>query len=201
MFDVIEIPASGPGSIPVQVQISNDVPEKRFACDLTACKGACCTRPGGRGAPLLNEELDELHASLGAAREYLSERNREVLDAQGSFEGSLGDYTTTCVGNRDCVFVTYEGNIAKCALEKAYVERGTRWRKPLSCHLFPFRIDDGFIPQIRFELLDECRPAVSRGEAEDIYLTKFVKEALVRRFGLAAYHAIESYCRSKRNHR
>ena len=31
-----------------------------FACDLSVCKGACCTMPGGRGAPILKPEIAEL---------------------------------------------------------------------------------------------------------------------------------------------
>jgi hypothetical protein len=201
VFDVLEIPAGTPGGLPLQVEIDTDIPRKRFACDVAACKGACCTRPGGRGAPLLDDELDDLNASLGAAGEYLSDRSRKTLVERGPVEGSPGDFTTTCIGDRDCVFVTYEGNIAKCALEKAYLEKGGRWRKPLSCHLFPFRIDGGLVERIRFEFLDECRPAIEKGEEQGVYVTEFAKEALIRHFGAPAYDAIESYCHSRRNHR
>jgi hypothetical protein len=37
------------------VLISEDVLEKKFVCDLQACKGACCVQ-GDAGAPLTIEE-------------------------------------------------------------------------------------------------------------------------------------------------
>ena len=36
--------------------ISDDVLEKKFVCDLTKCKGACCVE-GDAGAPLENDEV------------------------------------------------------------------------------------------------------------------------------------------------
>jgi len=142
-----------------------------------------------------------LRASLQAARKYLSERNTEVLDHRSPVTGSVGDFTTTCIEDRDCVFAMYEGDIAKCSLEKAFLNHETRWRKPLSCHLFPIRVDRGGVDRLRFEYLTECKPAIARGEAEGIYVTEFVKDALIRNYGTAAYEAIEGYCQMKRNHR
>ena len=39
------------------VVIEEEIIHERFACDLIKCKGACCTLPGGRGAPLEDEEV------------------------------------------------------------------------------------------------------------------------------------------------
>ena len=39
--------------------ISEDLFEKRFVCDLNACKGACCVE-GESGAPLLKEEAEQI---------------------------------------------------------------------------------------------------------------------------------------------
>ncbi len=41
------------------VLISEDVFEKQFVCDLSACKGACCVE-GDAGAPLNEEEINIL---------------------------------------------------------------------------------------------------------------------------------------------
>ena len=46
----------------IQVQdkiISIDIFQKHFACDLNACKGACCVE-GDSGAPLLEERKKHL---------------------------------------------------------------------------------------------------------------------------------------------
>ena len=36
--------------------ISSEIFERKFVCDLSACKGACCVE-GDAGAPLKNEEV------------------------------------------------------------------------------------------------------------------------------------------------
>ena len=41
--------------------ISEDVFDTLFACDLKACKGACCVE-GESGAPLTEEEVERLEA-------------------------------------------------------------------------------------------------------------------------------------------
>src|ERR1041385_3466296 len=94
--------------------IDEAVAQARFACDLEQCRGACCTLPGGRGAPLIDEECG-------------------VIGLDGLFEGVSGQFSTTCVNDRDCVFVYYEGNVARCSLEKAWLNGESGWRKPVSC--------------------------------------------------------------------
>jgi protein-tyrosine-phosphatase len=55
--------------------------------------------------------------------------------------------------------------------------------KPVSCHLYPVRIKDFTeFAAVNYDKWDICDPACSLGqELEAVY--KFVKEALVRRFG------------------
>ena len=54
----------------------------------------------------------------------------------------MGDRSVACIDDADCVFVYYENSVAKCAIEKAYHNGESDFRKPLSCHLFPIRIAD-----------------------------------------------------------
>jgi hypothetical protein len=157
-----------------------------FACDLNACKGACCTLPGGRGAPLLDTEAESLKDVLPVVRETLSSRHQEVLAARGPIEGPPGDLHTTCVDDAACVFVTYEDSVAKCAIEKAYFRGETTWRKPISCHLFPIRIDTEPVARMRFEYIPECSPALQKGAAEGTTLLSFLSEPLQRVFGESA---------------
>ena len=59
--------------------VNNDVLSTRFACDLCHCRGACCTMPGGTGAPLTDAEVPEVIAAVEAARPYLSTRKRALI--------------------------------------------------------------------------------------------------------------------------
>jgi hypothetical protein len=127
---------------------------------------------------------------------YLSERHRDVISKQGLYEGHPGDYVTTCVDNRACVFVTFEDGVARCALEKAWFQGETDWRKPLSCHLFPIRIDRGIQEHIRYEHLADCDPGLEEGEKAGVNLSDFLEEPLVRAYGKGWFAGFREYCRS-----
>lgn len=145
--------------------------------------------PGGRGAPLENAEVEYVRRAEQAASRYLPELNRRVIEEEGSVEGWPGDMATLCIDDRDCVFVYYdEAGIAKCAIEKAWMEGESDFRKPLSCHLFPIRVDELFGGgRLRYERISECKPAVEMGERQSIYLVEFLQEPLTRAFGEEFY--------------
>lgn len=180
------------------IAIDPTIPSLRFRCDLRRCKGACCTIPGGRGAPLLDEEIDELRKALPVVEKYLSPEHRQVISREGIIEGSPGGYYTTCVNHGACVFVVMEGEIAKCGLEYAYLKGENSWRKPLSCHLFPIRIDRNLQERIRFEYLSDCEPAYDHGSATGTYLSDFSHEALARAFGKDWAARFNDLCRRLR---
>ncbi len=177
--------------------IEDDVARERFACNLAECKGACCTLPGGRGAPLADSELDELQRAAPHALVYLSERHRQTIGREGYMEGVPGSMATVCIDDRDCVFVFYEDGIARCALEKAYLGGATTWRKPISCHLFPIRISQGSREKLRYERLPECAPARKHGLTTGTPLFEYLKDALVRTYGEGWYNQFADECRRR----
>ncbi|HTO93822.1 MAG TPA: DUF3109 family protein [Bacteroidota bacterium] len=168
-----------------------------FACDLRSCRGACCTLPGGRGAPLEDAERAEIALAFPHARQFLGEASLRAIEAAGLTEGPPGDLATPCIGARECVFAYFEEGIARCSFEAAY-ERGlTRWRKPLSCHLFPIRIRHFGKYEIRYEMIAECAPGRARGELQSVPLTQFLREPLTRRFGEAWYQEFLRACAAR----
>jgi len=171
----------------------------RFACDLHACRGACCTMPGGRGAPLEEPEVALVERAVAAALPYLSERNRAVIAAHGAVEGEPGDHATRCIDDRDCVFVTYtDEGIATCAIERAWQEGATEFRKPLSCHLFPIRVHELFGgPYLHYEKIDECAAGRANGRSTNTPLYKFLREPIVRAFGEEYYEALAAAVEQK----
>jgi hypothetical protein len=178
------------------IAIDPVIPGLRFRCNVNRCKGACCTIPGGRGAPLLDSEVTEIQGAFPAVRKHLSERHLQVIEERGMFEGEAGNLVTTCVDNEACVFVTYERDIARCSFEKAFLAGEIGWRKPLSCHLFPIRIDRGLQEQIRFEYLEHCRHALDEGAAVNMLFSDFAGDALIRAYGEEWYRRFREYCRS-----
>ncbi len=177
-----------------EIHVEEEVAGVRFACNLSACKGACCTLEGGRGAPVTDLEVEEMRKALPAVEKYLPAAHREVIARKGVVDGFEGNYATHCYRDRACVFVYYEGGIAKCAFERAFLNGEIEWRKPLSCHLFPIRSSNGLMKKLRYEEISECAPAVVRGGTERIPLYRFLKDALVRAYGEAWYDDFARTC-------
>ncbi len=178
------------GEVRVEKQIAN----VQFACDLKRCKGACCTMPGGRGAPLLESEIQELEQAFPIVKKYLPESHLQVIQEQGMYEGFPGYRATVCVDEGACVFVYYEDDIARCSLERAYLNGEIKWKKPISCHLFPIRVSTFPKTTLRYEEIDSCTPAIERGKNEQVELFDFLEEPLTRRFGEAWYQEFHKTC-------
>jgi hypothetical protein len=171
-------------SINIQgIDLENEIFDAHFSCDLKSCKGACCTFPGENGAPLLNDEIELMEKSFPSVIEYLSERNLNYIEKHNFFDGVPGSYTTVCINKRDCVFVFYENDIARCAFEKAYFDKKIDFRKPISCHLFPIRETNYQGRYLYYQQIDECKPGIKLGESSKISLIDSLQEALIRSFG------------------
>lgn len=180
------------------LSLEEDILETKFSCDLKNCKGACCTFPGDFGAPLLDHEIERIREILPAAFDYLSETSKEYIRRRGFYEGVPGAYTTMCINRRDCVFVFYEGDVAKCAIEAAYFSGAIKFRKPISCHLFPIRVRNFGTEYVYYEKIDECKPALIKGENEGISLLESLKEAIVRAYGEDFYEGLMKLNKTKK---
>jgi Protein of unknown function (DUF3109) len=168
----------------------------KFCCNLEACKGVCCFIEGGRGAPLEDEETEEIRKAYPIVRRYLRETSIRAIEATGLIEGRPGEYATPCIGERECVFAYFDGEIAGCSFERAYMNGEIGWRKPLSCHLFPLRVRRFGQDFVRYEEIEECSPGRDRGKADGIMLRDFLKDPLTRKFGAEWYSEFMEQCTS-----
>ena len=180
-----------------EIAVDLKVPQMHFACDLGECKGACCTLKGGRGAPLTDDEVEEIYAAYPKVMKYLPAEHKKWIQDHGLVEGEPGRYATECKDEEACVFVFYEQGIAKCSFEKAYLSGEIKWRKPISCHLFPLRAGGGPSSDLRFEYLHECEPAFAKGLREKTRLFRFLKDVLVRVYGEEWYKHFETECEER----
>lgn len=112
-------------------------------------------------------------------------------------EGSPGDFATSCIDHRECVFAYSEDGIARCSFERAFEEGKTDWRKPISCHLFPVRIREFGKDFVRYEQLDECRAGRERGAMHDVKLHTFLREPFIRKYGEDWHKTFLEYCTRK----
>ncbi len=169
--------------------ISLDILHKPFCCDLNKCKGACCV-DGDSGAPLTVEEASSIELGYPDFEEYLSDQNKAEIKRQGfSVVDADGDLVTPIVGNNECVFTfTDEAGITKCAIEKAYFEKNTSFRKPVSCHLFPIRITEyKRFDAVNYQQIDICKPGRICGKSKGLPLWKYLREPLERKYGSEWY--------------
>jgi hypothetical protein len=180
-----------------EITVEEAVAEAQFSCDLRRCKGACCTLPGGRGAPLEDDEVSAVEEAVRYAATYLSPEHLAHIRMHGAIEGAPGSYATQCNDDRDCVFVYHEEGIARCSIEKAYFDGAGTFRKPVSCHLFPIRVTPGAKGRLRYERIPECDPGRSQGRNAKTPLHVFLKEALVRKFGDRWYDEFASSCEQR----
>jgi Fe-S-cluster containining protein len=181
------------------VLVSDNVLEAPFACHLGACLGGCCV-VGTAGAPLEPDERGALERALPSVRKQLSPEALDIVDEHGPWETlEDGRYATRCVGSAECVFVTYEGPIAKCSLQKAYHAGRIDFEKPLSCHLYPIRIlRYGDYEALTYEQIGLCAPAVVNGKRLGTSLIDFLREPLVRTYGEAWYEQFREACALRR---
>jgi hypothetical protein len=174
--------------------LSRDIFEQQFLCDLLKCRGACCVE-GDSGAPLTKEEAEKIAQEYPHFKKYISDKNKKEIEKQGfSVIDKDGDLVTPLRNNRECVYTfTDEKGTLKCAIEKAYFEGETDFRKPLSCHLFPIRITQyKNYDAINYQQLAICIPGKECGRAAKLPLYKFLKEPLIRKYGEAWYEEVEA---------
>ncbi len=178
-----------------EVLITDDIAQKSFACDLDACKGACCSA-GDFGAPLEEEEISTIEALMPILRDYLSKESLEAIDKQGiaPYYDGMKKQGTALKSSGACVFLfNDDSGISWCLFEKLFREKTISFHKPISCHLYPIRIETN--PQTGFQNMyydvwDICAPALKKGDKESTPLYSFAKDAIVRKYGIEFYERL-----------
>lgn len=172
--------------------LSDDIKEKQFICDLNKCKGACCVE-GDLGAPLEGDELEVLDNIYSEVAPYLSKEGIEAIETQGKYVlDEDGDYSTPTIGGKECAYAVYdEKGILKCGIEEAYNDGKVAFKKPISCHLYPIRTKkyDQF-EALNYDQWHICSPACTLGEALKVPVYKFLKDALIRKYGEVWYQEL-----------
>ena len=172
--------------------VSEEILERDFVCNLSACKGNCCI-DGDAGAPLSEEETKILEEIYPKVKPYLRPEGIAAIEAQGTWvKGEDGDFETTLIEGKDCAYVIFDGATALCGIEQAYNEGIVSWKKPVSCHLYPIRVKDfSEFTAVNYDKWDICNDACTLGKELQVPVYKFVKEALVRKFGEDWYLELE----------
>lgn len=175
------------------VIVSFDVLTECFSCDLNCCKGECCIE-GDAGAPVTPEEIAQIEELLPTVWDDLSIEARKVINSQGvAYTDPEGELVTSIVNGKDCIFTCYgDDGCCYCAIEKAYRNGLCKFKKPVSCHLYPIRVKKmGEYYGLNYDRWDVCRAAVIKGRKDGIPIYRYLREPLIRRFGQAWYDELE----------
>lgn len=174
--------------------IADDVFEKKFVCDLSACKGACCVE-GDSGAPLEDDELAILDKIYDRVSPFLRPEGRKAINEQGKYIKDWDDeYVTPLIDGKECAYVTFDKNgITKCGIEEAFLAGVIDWKKPISCHLYPIRISKfkNGTEALNYDKWPICKPACSCGEKLDVPVFRFLKEPIIRKYGKRFFKELE----------
>ncbi|RFM25958.1 DUF3109 family protein [Deminuibacter soli] len=180
-----------------QVLISDEVVDEHFVCDLSKCKGGCC-EDGDAGAPLETQELDQLIAVYDAVLPYMTPEGIKETERQGKYiyDREFGWVTPTIKGEMCAYGYRDETGTVKCAIEKAYLEGKIEWKKPISCHLFPIRIQrskqDPDMEYVNYEPREDlCKAACKLGKRLKVPAYVFLKEAIIRKYGEEFYDTLD----------
>lgn len=174
------------------IVVSSDILTEKFICNLEACQGECCIE-GDAGAPVEKNEVAELEKVLPVVWDELSPEAQAVIKKQGVvYTDQDGDLVTSIVDNKNCVFTCYdEKGCCYCAIEKAYREGRCNFYKPISCHLYPIRIENyGPYTAVNYHRWDVCKAAVILGKMKGVPVYQFLKEPLIRKFGADWYQML-----------
>jgi len=177
------------------ILVSEEIFEKKFVCDLGACKGECCVA-GDSGAPVTEEEADILDEVYHEVKPFLRPEGIKAIEEQGTFVVDFDrELVTPLVDGKECAYTLFdEKGIAKCGIEVAYRAGATKFKKPISCELYPIReFKVGNFTAINFNHWSVCSPALSCGAKLDVKVFKFLKAPLERRFGEEFFQKLEIF--------
>ncbi|MDR2466351.1 MAG: DUF3109 family protein [Prevotellaceae bacterium] len=174
--------------------VSSDLFDECFDCDLSCCKGVCCVY-GDSGAPLEKNERDLIEAHLDALLPFLSEAGKNAIAEKGVAEiDEDAELVTTLVGDKgECAYSYFaDDGMCLCAIEKACTLGAVPFNKPVSCHLYPIRVENfNGVAALNYDRWSICDYARIKGFENSVPVFRFLKDAIIRKFGSEFYQTLE----------
>ena len=170
------------------ILVSTALLRERFACDITLCKGACCV-DGNSGAPLEFEELGILEKEYVSFADFMSPQGKEAIRQQGfAVMDGDGEWVTPLIAGGECAYAVFDGEgVCRCAIEEAFWAQRTVFRKPVSCWLYPIRVQ-----KLSTGLaLNYHQWKICVGQSPTP-LYRFLKEPLIIQFGQNFYDQLDA---------
>lgn len=139
-----------------------------------------------------------LEKDYEAIKPFLSEAGKAVIEKEGKYKWfeEPKENGTPLIEGAACAYMNYnELGIAQCGIEQAHKAGATDFLKPISCHLYPIRVNKEealSFEALNYDKWDICSAACSLGEKEQLPVYKFVKNAIIRKYGAAFYEELDA---------
>ena len=178
------------------VMVSSEIFSVKFHCNLQKCKGACCWE-GDFGAPVSKQEEGILDDIIPVLLPTMSQSSQDVIQEQGAYVKSPyhQDKVTPLLEDASCVYlVKDEDGVSRCGIEQAYEKKLVSFKKPVSCHLYPIRVTKNDLTgyeALNYDEWEICSDACALGEQKGMPVFRFVKDALIRKYGAEFYDQLE----------
>jgi hypothetical protein len=176
-----------------KIIVSEGVLTGHFCCDLPVCKGICCVE-GDSGAPLTPEECRLLEQEWEQYMPYMQRKGVCAVEIQGPWVNDFeDDAVTPLIEGKECAYAFFRDGNCMCAIEKAWNEGISSLRKPISCWLYPIRVQKltGDTIGLNYHQCHLCSTARLQGEKKKVRVFEFLKEPLIHCFGREVYRAIK----------
>lgn len=189
------------------ILISDEILTEYFACDYERCKGACCVI-GESGAPLAEGEEGQLEQAWPAFSPLLTESGKAAVAAKGFFEidqdgdmvtplmqmapearKATGNKTLCETADNPCAYTFFEDGNCLCAVERTHICGGCKFKKPISCRLYPIRevtFSDGS-KALNLHRWNLCKEAFEKGRKEGVKVYQFLKDPIIDAYGADFY--------------
>lgn len=181
--------------------VSEEILEEEFVCNIAQCKGSCCVA-GEAGAPLEAEEVGLLKLYENQIKAQLNTAAKSAIARQGvAIVGVNGDWETPLVNGKECAYTVFtDSGVAQCGIELAHKAGTIPWLKPISCHLYPIRVQTySAFSAVNYHRWDICSAACAHGKTLKVPVFQFLKVALIRKFGIAWFKRLEEVALQHRN--
>lgn len=191
------------------VIIEKDILTEYFCCDHEACKNQCCwldkDQPEGvilTGAVLEESEKSALEDNYQGISEFLTDDEKDFIEENGVYttrEDIPHSNTPFIIDDEKgyCAYCQFaDGEICGCAIQNAYDEGKSDFRKPAYCSLYPISMrllkEGSAITILTLDRDDVCQAAFLKGKAEGVKVFQFCRDILIEKFGSEFYEKLES---------
>src|SRR5688572_33161517 len=127
-------------------------------------------------------------------KNYLNKEGLAEIKKRGRYlyDREFGWVTPTINGKICAYGFRDKQGIIKCGIEAAYNDGKIGWKKPISCHLFPIKINrTREYTMVNYEPREGlCNPGCALGKKVKMPVYQFLKESLIRKFGEAFYNTL-----------